>query len=158
MIEADVKRVAGQRCVVFLDVDETLLNPLYRWRERLSEAMGLQLSVEAIEMAGGLDNLFHGDPRHDEFAKIAENLREDEAFNSNLPRVDGAALGVARLMQLGVTVGGYLTGRPAKVRHVTEMDLAAKGFPSAPLIVRPENVQRWQTACGTANADNSYCR
>jgi hypothetical protein len=134
------------RCTAILDIDETILNPLYRYRDQINEAMGMSLSVREIERSGGLDNYFRNSPRYLEFHGIAQRLRSDEEFNSDLPAIEGAVDGVSRLGQIeGLCLGCYLTTRPAQVARVTAIDLERKGFPSMPIICRPSDVQRSDT-------------
>jgi hypothetical protein len=105
--------------------------------------MKLDLSIQQIEYNGGLDNLFRDNPRYHEFTQIAESLRADEEFNTDLPPVDGALEGVQKLLDNPfLCIGGYLTTRPFEVTEVTEVDLQKKGFPFAPLITRPKETAR----------------
>lgn len=140
------QRMKASPCTAVLDIDETILNPLYRYRERINEAMGISLSVREIERSGGLDNYFRNSPRYSEFHGIAQKLRSDEEFNSGLPAIVGAADGVSRLNQIeGLCLGCYLTTRPTQVASVTAIDLTKKGFPSLPIICRPSDVPRSDT-------------
>lgn len=145
-IDTVTKRLDGASCAVLLDIDETLLNPLPLYHRDVNAAMGLAVSVAEIEAAGGLDGLFKGHPRYAEFRRIADQLRADPMFNSDVPLIDGALGGVKELEATpGLVIGAYLTTRPVVVTEVTEQDLMRKGFPCAPVLGRPMEVVREST-------------
>jgi hypothetical protein len=141
-----LSRLEGSRCAVIFDIDETLLNPLPLYHVHANKAMGLSLTVQEIEEAGGLDGIFRNHPRYAEFRAIADRLRADKVFNSDVPLEDGALDGVNRLRRIeGLAIGAYLTTRPVCVTDVTDNDLRVKGFPPAPVLGRPEGVVREST-------------
>lgn len=145
-IDPVLKGLVGSRCGIVLDIDETILNPLPLYHERINEAMSLQITVKQIEEAGGLDGFFKNDSRYNEFKRIADFLRADPTFNSDVPLVEGAREGVAALgSTAGVVVAAYLTTRPSAVTAVTISDLFTKGFPLAPVLARPAEVVREST-------------
>jgi len=135
------------RCALVLDVDETLLNPLERWRDAVARDFHLELTVDEIEAAGGLDPMLRYRSDYVDFVALANRLRGDLAFNSDLPAVEGALDGVRALERLSkVKVAFYLTTRPDVVRLETSENLRAVGFPDRPVITRPVHVSRDQTA------------
>ena len=145
-LEVVLQQLRESRCCIVLDIDETLLNPLPLYHRDVNAGMNLTLTVQEIEEAGGLDGVFKDHLRCQEFRHIADRLRSDEVFNSDVPLIEGAVSGVSELQRLpGSVIGAYLTTRPACVTRVTEVDLKAKGFPSAPVLARPEGIFREST-------------
>jgi hypothetical protein len=132
-------------CLV-VDIDETLLNPLPRWAERVNSHFGWNIELSQVEPAGGWDNYLEKHPDYSTFAVFADTLRADPEFNFGLDPIDGAVDALKILGELpGVRVGCYLTTRPAPVANATAADLRRLGFPAAPVIARPENVDRAHT-------------
>ncbi|GLY02793.1 MULTISPECIES: hypothetical protein [Actinoplanes] len=135
---------AGVNLVV--DIDETLLNPLPRWAERVNRRFGWDIASSQVEPAGGWDNYLAAHPDYPAFSVFADTLRADPEFNSGLDPIDGAVEALTSLGDLpGVRVGCYLTTRPAPVAAATAADLRRLGFPVAPVVARPESVDRART-------------
>lgn len=140
------KRMLHCRCTLMLDIDETLLNPLYRWQEHVNARMGVSLTMQQIEQSGGLDNVFRASAGYSAFCELAEELRANENFNTALPCIEGAQEGIQKLLRVPfLCIGGYLTTRPGEVASVTKSNLLMKGFPPAPLLTRPAYVPREAT-------------
>lgn len=141
MAKSQTADASGVYLVV--DVDETLLNPLARWAERVNDRFGWHIEVAQVEMAGSWDNLMIDHPQYDAFSTFADFLRADPDFNYGLDPVDGALDALENLCGLpNVTLGCYLTTRPVRVAQSTTSDLRRLGFPAAPVIARPEGVDR----------------
>jgi len=132
-------------CLV-VDVDETLLNPLPRWAERVNDRFGWDVDLSQVELAGGWDNLLAEHPDYDAFSTFADFLRADPEFNTGLDPIAGALDAMGVLCGLPrVRIGCYLTTRPFRVADATGADLRRLGFPSAPVIARPDGVDRADT-------------
>lgn len=141
MAESQTENPSGVFLVV--DVDETLLNPLNRWAERVNDRFGWQIEVAQVEKAGSWDNLMVDHPDYDTFSTFADFLRADPDFNYGLEPVEGALDALGDICNLpNVKLGCYLTTRPARVAESTSSDLRRLGFPSAPVIARPDSVDR----------------
>lgn len=141
MGNSQTENASGVYLVV--DVDETLLNPLTRWAERVNDRFGWHIEVAQVETAGSWDNLMVDHPDYDAFSTFADFLRADPDFNYGLDPVEGALDALGGLCDLpNVTLGCYLTTRPAQVARSTTSDLRRLGFPSAPVIARPDSVDR----------------
>src|SRR5690348_14164175 len=101
-------------CAVIVDLDETIFNPLDKWRQHISSEMNLDFSVEDIERAGGLDNYFINHPRYNEFLEIVERLRADERLYHQLPLIEGTAKAISQIQRIhNLQICAYLTARPA---------------------------------------------
>jgi hypothetical protein len=136
---------SSDACLV-VDIDETLLNPLPRWAERVNSHFGWHIELSKVEPAGGWDNYLEKHPDYPRFSVFADALRADPEFNFGLDPIDGAVEALKSLGDLpGVRVGCYLTTRPALVAEATAADLRRLGFPPAPVIARPGNVDRAHT-------------
>lgn len=133
--------------VLGLDVDETLLNPLEKYKEIINTKLGVNISVKDIEISGGLDNFFRASPIYDEFCKLADSLRASSEFNSGLPTIEGSVECLSKILELpNIVHVFYLTTRPHSVLLATEENLRAVGFPQAEIITRPPNILRENTA------------
>lgn len=146
IVEA-VLQHGSTNCMVMLDIDETLLDPLSKWQQELSLGLGVQFTVEDIKMVGGVDPLFQSTPQYSEFVELANKLRGSHHFNSNLPTIDGALPGVTAIRSMpDVSILAYLTTRPEKVIAATAANLKEHGFPERLIIARPRIVKREDTA------------
>ena len=138
--------VAASDICLVVDIDETLLNSLPRWAERINNRYGWSVDVAEIERAGGVDNFMMGHPDYAAFAAFADGLRADPDFNVGLDPIDGATEALRELCGLpNVRLGCYLTTRPSRVVAATAHDLRRRGFPPAPIIARPFDVPRAHT-------------
>jgi hypothetical protein len=138
--------VASSDVCLVVDIDETILNPLARWAERINQHLGLNIDLAQVERAGGWDNFMMDRPEYATFAVFADSLRADPDFNSGLDPIDGAADALRTLCQLpNVRLGCYLTTRPTGVVDSTAGDLRRHGFPVAQIIARPPDVDRADT-------------
>lgn len=132
-------------CLV-VDIDETLLNPLARWTQKINERFGWSIEVPQVEVAGGFDNLLKDHPDYATFSEFADFLRADPEMNSGLDTIDGALDALTSLCGLPrVRIVCYLTTRPVQVAAATAADLRRAGFPEAPVVARPEGVDRAHT-------------
>lgn len=142
-----LQRISSDQVCLVVDIDETLINPLPRWRERVNGHFGWNIEQWQVELAGGWDNVLIDHPDYGLFSTFADALRGDPEFNFGLDPIDGARDAMENLSNLpNVNVGCYLTTRPAQVARATTADLHRLGFPSAPIIARPAGVSRADTA------------
>lgn len=138
--------VAASDVCLVVDIDETILNPLARWAERINCHFGLNIDVAQVERAGGWDNFMMDRPEYATFAVFADFLRADPEFNLGLDPIDGAADALRTLCELpNVRLGCYLTTRPTQVVDSTAEDLRRHGFPTTRIIARPPGVDRAHT-------------
>lgn len=138
--------VAASDVCLVVDIDETLLNPLARWAERINDRFGWDIDLSQVEQAGGWDNYMMDRPDYATFAAFADYLRADPEFNSGLDPIEGAADALRTLCALpNVRLGCYLTTRPDRVVKSTAEDLRRHGFPTARIIARPPDVDRAHT-------------
>jgi hypothetical protein len=142
------ERIRSSQCAVILDIDETILSLLGKWTEHIKLRMKLDnLTVQQIRDCGGLENFFRSSPRYNEFKEIHGIMRESGEFHSDLAIVEGALVGVQKLLEIpGLSIGCYLTTRPFHITFISEIDIQAKGFPVVPVIARPDHVPRESTA------------
>jgi len=130
-----------------LDIDETLLNPLEKYKTILNKTLGTQITIKDIEVNGGLDNLFRTFPFYDKFCEIADKLRESSEFNSELPTIEGSVEYLRKIMSFPSLVHLlYLTTRPVNITLPTIDNLLNAGFPDADIIARPLDIHRDNTA------------
>jgi len=135
---------------VFQDVDECLVNSVIehtRWTPIVAKAMGLDWPDEEIPdyetvcAKGGTHAAFGHLPRYHD---INKKLRENVAFNTELPPIEGAKEALLELFNLGL-FGKYLTTRPSFMAKPTADWLASMGLPNIEVIARPDEVPLEQT-------------
>lgn len=131
------------QCLLLLDIDETLLNPLNKYQRIINRELNLSTTVNDIEQAGGLDNLYIHTPVYEKFKLLVDELRSDNDFNSNLPCIEGAIEGINTIRRNpSIYIGAYLTTRPQRVKKITKIDLINNNFPDIPIISRPDTIPR----------------
>jgi hypothetical protein len=151
--------IEKKQYTVVLDIDETLLNPLEKYKTVLNTFLGVQISVRDIELNGGLDNLFCNLSIYNEFCKIADNLRASSEFNSDLPAIDNSVEYLQKILNITNVISlFYLTTRPDSVLSVTKENLIKVGFPIGEIVARPSDVRRTDTAIWKQSVLEEYSK
>lgn len=142
-------RLQDARIGLVLDVDEALVLSVQRWTEEMN-ALFLRLGYldtpwqyDEVCRAGGTQGSFGKDPRipPEHFKRASQRRLRSARFNRGLPMVEENIPQVlAALDAQSVPVGMYLTARPEVVTEVTKDELYSLGFPTAPVLARPDDV------------------
>jgi len=138
----EVANIDNKKCIVILDLDETIFNPLEKWRKHLVNNLGVDFSVSDVEKSGGLDSLFESTPRYAEFTEIAERYRANPELYLDLPLIEGAVSSIQKIeADPDLIVGGYLTARPKNIIDITIDELRKNNLPIRPIIARPTTIK-----------------
>src|SRR5579859_304643 len=140
------ERLRSAPYAVVFDIDETILDSVVRWQQEIRLRMNLDMPMVEIERHGGIINMLHSLARYEEFEHFAERLWADESFNSSLPVIEGALANIQKLQTMpNLCLGCYLTTRPESLTQATSVNLEQLGFPSLPIIARPDYISRTNT-------------
>jgi hypothetical protein len=124
-----------------LDIDETLSDTNIFWFTKLSELFGNPESLSPREIATkyrySQQVPYWQTP---EALTWMEEARHGNELQVELPLIEDAKHNVARINTI-VPIVAYVTARPEVVREGTLRWLATHGFPEAPLIMKPLDVQ-----------------
>lgn len=132
------------------DIDETLSWTIGWWLERLQTLFGNPEGLSIVEMEKKY-KLAQYVPywQTPEVQAWMERHRTDNDVQLELPLIAGAVDGVAALARGGgvsrteaaaMPLAGYITVRPRGVKAGTVQWLAEKGFPTLPVLTKPDTV------------------
>lgn len=143
----------GSKAIVILDIDGTLLNPIPTWRNWINNEIGMTVTTDDIEEVGNVTNFFKRINRLEEAQDKINQLIHSRELNRDFPYIDCALRGVNKLSQFSsLGLACYLTSRPDVILDITRKDLAEKGFPKLPIVIRSDNIpQNESTAWKIAN-------
>jgi hypothetical protein len=133
-------KIKSAKCAVLLDIDETVLSCMKKWKEYVKSELNIQLSLKQIKEAGSVDDIFLKTPLYSGFSKWAEIFRNSKEFNSKLPAVEKSQKAIQEISKIrDLKLGGYLTARPSNILKATSSNLRERRFPSLKIIDRSTN-------------------
>jgi len=123
-----------------IDIDEVLSLTALSWMDIMRKKFGNPENLSADEFYKKY-KLTKNVPYwqgSDEF-DFLENMRVNNEFYENIPAIKDSALILNEINKI-IPVSCYLTTRPEVIRGGTEKWLAENNFPTAEIIMRPENI------------------
>ncbi|MGE5425725.1 MAG: 5' nucleotidase, NT5C type [Bacillota bacterium] len=136
----EIDNIAPNISGLAVDIDETLSATITHWVEQMQNKFGNPeglTSKEVVEKYRYAQNVPYW--QHDEALKwVDEQIHSNESQEA-LPLIEGSDLYLNRINKI-IPVAAYITVRPRRVVEGTKNWLDKHGFPSAPIICRPEEV------------------
>lgn len=125
---------------IALDMDETLAATNRFWIQELAKRFGNPDNLSADEIIARY-RYTQNIPFWQSAEALAwmEEARNSDEIQTALPLIENANQVVTRLNEI-VPIAAYITARPQQVRNGSLEWLAQHGFPTAPLIMRPKDL------------------
>jgi len=131
-----------------LDIDETLSWTFGLWFARMQELFG---NPENLTVRGLVEKYRYAKNvpywQHTEALDWMSASRVDDKLQTELPLIEDADKYVRQVHRI-IPIAAYLTVRPRTVENGTRIWLAKYGFPEAPVITRPNNIEHEKVMSG----------
>ena len=125
-----------------LDIDETLSFTIGLMVEKLTEKFGNPENLTAEEI---FKKYRHTDKipywQDDEAKKILEEIIHSNEIQKELPLIENSNKLVQEINKI-IPIVAYITARPTSIISGTRFWLNKHGFPKAPIIAKPRNINR----------------
>lgn len=125
-----------------LDIDETLSFTNKVILEEFIKRLGNPENLKAVEIAKKYrhtNNIPYW--QSDEAIRILEEIIHSSDAQKELPLIEGADRFVKEINKI-IPIVAYITVRPTFVKDGTKFWLKKHGFPEAPIITKPRNINR----------------